>query len=152
MKKVFSFVFVFVIICSLIALSPGRATAIGVMPPTATAVMPPTIPQTKTWEWYASGVEGVQIPMDTITTKPRKWYQLKAEGLKIDGASGICYPFDEGRFGWTGEIFHLVEGDWVKLATTVGWVPTVEGRYMACAQAPAAGTYAIFAYFTKPAP
>lgn len=143
MKKIFSFVFILVFICSLIALSPGKASAVQdiVTPEPA-----------KVWEWYAEGVEGVEIPMDTITTKPREWYQLKSTGLKINGASGICYPFDEGRHGWTGEIFQLVEGTWVKRPTTVGWVPTEEGRYLACAQAPAAGEYALFAYFSKPAP
>jgi hypothetical protein len=87
--------------------------------------------------------------MYTITTKPKEWYQLKSEGIKLDGATKICYPFDEGRFGWTGAIFQLVEGTWVKLATTVGWVPDAEGDYKACAQAPAAGTFALFAYFDK---
>jgi len=143
MKKIFSFVFILMFICSLIALSPGKASAIGISTPE---------PQTKTWEWYAKGVEGVEIPMYTITTKPKEWYQLKSDGLKINGASGICYPFDEGRHGWTGEIFQRVGGDWVMLVTTVGWVPDAEGNYKACAQAPAAGEYALFAYFTKPAP
>ena len=117
------------------------------VPKPAAAFVP--VAEPKVWEWYGEGVKGEVIPMDTITTKPREWYQLKSDGLKLDGASGICYPFDEGRFGWTGAIFQLVEGAWVKLATTVGWVPSEEGKYKACAQAPAAGTYALFAYFDK---
>jgi hypothetical protein len=80
---------------------------------------------------------------------PRDWYQLLSDGLKIDGATKICHGFDDGRFGWTGEIFRLVDGAWVKLPTTVGWVSNEEGNYMACAQAPAAGTYALFGYFDK---
>jgi hypothetical protein len=115
------------------------------VPRPAAAFVP--VAEPKVWEWYGEGVTGEVIPMDTITTKPQEWYQLKSDGLKLDAASGICYPFDEGRFGWTGEIFQLVEGAWIKLATTVGWVPTEEGKFLACAQAPAAGTYALFAYY-----
>lgn len=117
------------------------------LPKPAAAFVP--LPQPKVWEVFAEGVESEVIPMYTITTTPRDWYQLKSNGLKLDGAAQICHPFDEGRFGWTGEIFQLVEGAWVKLATTVGWVPNEEGKYKACATAPAAGTYALFAYFDK---
>jgi len=117
------------------------------VPKPAAAFVP--VAEPKVWEWYGEGVTGEVIPMDTITTKPQEWFQLKSDGLKLDGASGICYPFDEGRFGWTGEIFQLVEGAWIKLVTTVGWVPTEEGNFLACAQAPAAGTYALFAYFDQ---
>jgi len=117
------------------------------VPKPAEAFVP--MPEPKVWEVFAEGVTGEVIPMYTITATPRDWYQLKSVGIKLDGASQICHPFDEGRFGWTGEIFQLVEGAWVKLATTVGWVPNEEGKYKACAQAPAAGTYALFAYFDK---
>jgi len=106
-------------------------------------------PKPEVWAWYAEGVSGEEIPMYTITTTPRDWYQLKANGLKVDGATRICHGFDAGRYGWTGEIFRLVEGAWVKLPTTVGWVPTEEGHYIACAMAPAAGTYALFGYFVQ---
>ncbi len=118
-------------------------------PKPVAAFVPPPVVQPRVWEWYAEGVTGETLPMYTITTTPREWYQLKSDGLKVDGATKICHPFDEGRFGWTGAIFHLVEGAWVKLATTVGWVPTVEGRFLACAQAPASGTYALFASFDQ---
>ena len=119
------------------------------VPAPAAAFVPVPVAQPKVWEWYTEGVTGETLPMYTITTTPREWYQLKSDGLKVDGATRICHPFDEGRFGWTGQIFQLVEGAWVKLATTVGWVPTIEGRYLACAQAPAAGTYALFASFDQ---
>lgn len=117
------------------------------VPRSASAFVP--TPEPKVWEIFTEDVTGEVIPMYTITTAPREWYQLKSVGIKLDGAAQICHPFDEGRFGWTGEIFQLVEGAWVKLATTVGWVPNEEGKYKACAQAPAAGTYALFAYFDK---
>lgn len=116
--------------------------------PKPAAAFVPT-PEPKVWDVLTDGVTGEVVGMGTITTKPGDWYQLKSDGLKIDGASKICYPFKEGRFGWTGAIFQMVEGAWVKLATTIGWVPTIEGSYKACAQAPAAGTYALFAYFDE---
>ena len=88
--------------------------------------------------------------MYTIITTPRDWYKLMTNGLKVDGTTEICHPFKQGRFGWTGEIFQLVEDAWIKLPTTVGWVPSEEGRYMACANVKEAGTYALFGYWTKP--
>jgi hypothetical protein len=138
MKKASSVIrfFIIVLIVAFIA-----------VPKPAAAFIP--VAETRVWEWHTEGVEGEEIPMHTITTKPGEWYQLKSNGLKVDGTTHICHPFDEGRFGWTGAIFRLVEGVWVKLATTVGWVPTEEGRFLACATAPAEGTYALFAYFDK---
>jgi hypothetical protein len=120
-------------------------------PKTVNAVPHPNgfTPKPEVWEWYGEDVTGEEIPMYKITTTPREWYQLRSTGLKVDGATRICHGFDDGRYGWTGEIFRLVEDAWVKLPTTVGWVPTEEGHYMACAFAPAAGTYALFGYFDK---
>ena len=141
MKKYFVSLLLFALIAAFIAV-PRNISAKGPMPPAPK-------PQVEIWEWYAEGVTGEVIPMHTITTKPREWYQLKADALKVDGATQICHGFDDGRYGWTGEIFRLVGDAWVKLATTVGWVPNEEGHYMACAQAPAAGTYALFGYFDK---
>jgi hypothetical protein len=140
MKKYLIFLLVFVFIVTFTA-----------APKTVNAVPYPNgfTPAPEVWEWYTEGVTGEEIPMYTITTTPRDWYQLKTTGLKVDGATKICHGFDAGRYGWTGEIFRLVEGNWVKLTTTVGWVPTEEGHYMACAMAPAAGTYALFGYFVK---
>jgi len=46
----------------------------------------------------------------------------------------------------------MLNGDtWVKLPTSVNWSPTGEGKLIACATASAAGTYALFGYFTQPA-
>lgn len=141
MKKYLIFLLVFVFIVTFTA-----------APKTVNAVPYPNgfIPAPEVWEWYTEGVTGEEIPMHTVTTTPRAWYQLKANGLKVDGATRICHGFDAGRYGWTGEIFRLVGGAWVKLPTTVGWVPTEEGHYMACAMAPAAGTYALFGYWIMP--
>ena len=141
MKKYFVFLLLFGLIAAFIA-APTTISAKGPIPPTPK-------PQAEIWEWYGEGVTGEEIPMYTITTTPREWLQLKANGLKVEGATKICHGFDAGRYGWTGEIFRLVGDAWVKLPTTVGWVPTEEGHFMACAVAPAAGTYALFGYFDK---
>ncbi len=137
MKRYLIFLLLFGLIAAFIA-APTTISAKGPVPPT---------PKPEVWELYSEGVAGEEIPMYTITTAPREWLQLKANGLKVDGATKICHGFDAGRYGWTGEIFRLVGDAWVKLPTTVGWVPTEEGSYMACAIAPAAGTYALFGYF-----
>jgi hypothetical protein len=137
MKKYAIVLFVFVFIAAFTA-----------APKTVSAFQPVTEPES--WEWYTEGVNGEVIPMVKITTTPREWYQLRSNGLKVDGATKICHGFDDGRYGWTGEIFRLVEDTWVKLPTTVGWAPTEEGHYMACTMAPAAGTYALFGYWSIP--
>lgn len=102
------------------------------------------------WTWTSASVPGTEIAQDLLPKSPYSWLQLLTNGLKIDGAAKICHPFKGGRFGWTGEIRQLVDGNWVKLVTTNAWVPSEEGVFMSCAQAPAAGTYALFGYFTKP--
>lgn len=137
MKKYLIFLLLFGLIAVFTA-APRTISAKGIIPP-----------QPEVWDWYGEGVTGEEVPMVNITTTPREWYQLKANGLRVDGATKVCHGFDAGRYGWTGEIFRLVGDAWVKLPTTVGWVPTEEGHYMACAQAPAAGTYALFGYFVK---
>ncbi len=106
----------------------------------------------------------VNIPLDTgtwtagndfyvdLSVNPAPaWLQLMGKGTKVAEAGQICHPFRGAQFYWVGEIRQLVAGDWVKLPTTVDWVPSKEGRLMACAMAPAAGKYALFGYFSPPA-
>jgi len=141
MKKIVSLVFVTALLVTLFLVKPV----------TASAAFRIITPEPEVWYWDNSGVTGEVIPMYTITTTPREWYQLKADGLKIDGPAYICRPFWAGRFGWVGEIFQMVDETWVKLPTTAKWVADNEGKYTVCAQAPAAGTYALFGYWIKPA-
>jgi hypothetical protein len=141
MKKIFSLLIAIALFGTLFVFAPMTASGIFQLTPT---------PELEVWYWDASGVAGEVIPMYAITTTPREWYQLKADGLKIDGPAKICRPFRAGRFGWVGEIFQLVDGAWVKLPTTAAWVADTEGKYTVCAQAPAAGTYALFGYWVKP--
>lgn len=82
----------------------------------------------------------------TGTTFP-VWLMPLTPAVTVDGATQLCHPFRGGLLGWTGEIMQLVDGNWVKLATTTGWIPDEEGAYMACAMVPAGGTYALFGYY-----
>jgi hypothetical protein len=94
---------------------------------------------------------GTEVAVDLTVTSAPSWMQLLTNGVKITAPAKICHPFNGGRFGWVGEIRQLVKGEWVKLPTVSDWVPTTEGVFTACAQAPAAGTYALFGYWIRPA-
>jgi len=127
----------------VMAVAPGRASAGFYRPrPVSPGVAPGN------WEW-TTGVDGSEIPMYLVTTTSPTWRLLLTNGLTIAGAAKICHPFRGGQFGWTGEIYMLNGDSWEKLATTVDWVPTTEGRLMACAQAPAAGIYALFGFYVQ---
>ena len=69
---------------------------------------------------------------------------LLSSGIETSGGATICFPFRGGQFGWVGQIRQLIDSTWVPLATYTAWIPTTEGKLMACAVAPAAGTYALF--------
>ena len=104
---------------------------------------------TDTWQ-YGPDVTGTEVELDLTTMPAPDWLQLMSTGLQISGASKICYPFRNAQFHWEGEIRQLVDGKWIKLDTTVARHDS-EADYQACAQAPAAGTYALFAYYDGPA-
>jgi len=93
---------------------------------------------------------GTEVAVDLTITSAPTWLQLLTNGVKITASAKICHPFNGGRYGWVGEIRQLVKGKWVKLATVNDWVPSTEGVFTACAQAPAAGIYALFGYWIRP--
>ena len=76
------------------------------------------------------------------------WLQLLAKPVRITESGKLCHDFRGGQFGWVGEIRQLVDGKWVKLKTTSGWEPSVEGKYVICAEAPSEGVYALFGYYS----
>jgi hypothetical protein len=108
---------------------------------------PEVAPGSWTWTGEASGVE---VQPDTLTATPPAWRLIKTNGLVLSGPATMCHEFTGNQNGWMGDIYMLAGDSWTKLVTTVDWVPTIEGHLMACAQAPAAGTYALFAYWDKP--
>ncbi len=93
---------------------------------------------------------GTEVSVDFAKYPAPEWLQLLANPVKLPTAGKICHEFRGGQFGWVGEIRQLKDGKWVKLESTAGWVPTTEGKYMICAQASTAGTFALFGYFDPP--
>lgn len=102
------------------------------------------------WEWTSS-VGGHEIPMNTISLTKPEWGTLLTNGLYLTSPAKICHTFDGYQYGWSGDIYMLSGETWTMLTTSVDWVPTFEGKIMACAEAPSAGTYALFGYWIKPA-
>jgi len=99
-------------------------------------------PQPETWN------TGTEFKIDfTLNPPPHEWEQALSKGVEITEPGTICHPFRKGSYGWTGSIYQLVDGSWVKLPTTLAWIPNEEGTFTACAVAPAAGKYAFFGYF-----
>jgi len=119
---------------------PGQAFALTKEPSTGVASGP--------WEWTPS-VAGYEIPMNTISITKSEWGTLLTNGLYLTSPAKICHPFEGNQYGWSGDIYMLSGESWNMLITSVDWVPTIEGKIMACAQAPSAGTYALFGYWTK---
>ncbi len=139
MNKNLRLVFVLFFIVALFIAAPASVLACG--PGTGTT-------DGEEWLIVNGDVTGKGIRMEDLNKIPGG-PQIMADGVKLDGASKICYPFEKGRFGWVGVIYQSVNGAWVKLPTTNGWLTSAEGAYMACAQAKVAGTYALFGSYTK---
>lgn len=98
------------------------------------------------WQIGTAGAIVKEIAMDKVTPLI-PGLQLMSPALVTNGPVKVCYDFRGGQFGWNGQIRMLVGGEWVSLATTQVWTPDKEGKMMACAEAPAAGTFALFAYW-----
>lgn len=144
MKKHFRIIAVLIMVTSIFMLSvPKAVQAIPI--PVSEGIA------SGDWQWTDPAVPGKEVNVDLTATSASEWLQLLTRGLKIDAPARICHPFQGGQFNWTGEIRQLVDGKWVKLETENKWVPDEEGTFMSCAAAPAAGTYALFGYYTTPA-
>lgn len=120
---------------------------LGIAPQKVQALPPPT-PSIADGTWNT----GVETPIDlTLHPAPYAWYQLPAAGVTISAPGTICHEFRGGQFGWVADVRELVNGTWVKVETTQGWLNGNEAAYAVCATAPEAGTYALFTYYIKPA-
>lgn len=132
MKKIVLMVLVFLIIVLSLTMFGTRS---------AQAYWAPT---PKPEEWDA----GTEFQLDlTVTPPPNEWVQALYKGVEVTEPGTICHPFRKGSYGWTGSIYQLVDGSWVKLPTTLEWIPNEEGVFTACAVAPAPGKYAFFGYY-----
>lgn len=140
MKSYWRFLLAFVFIVAVIMTAPRPASACDPIP----------ADDSEEWILSAAGVTGDLVPMPKITTQPGSWLQLMSDGVKLDGATQICQNFKKGHYGWVGNVYQLVNGAWVKLPTTSGWLTDGEGEYRVCAKAKSAGTYALFAYWKDP--
>ncbi len=135
MKKKFNLVFVFTVVLSLLLLNTsGRVFA-----KKDPVVMQPGLADGS----WSAGTE-VEINLDA---EKYPGLQLLTNGVKISKPAKLCHEFRGGDYGWVGEIRMLKNGVWVKQPTTTGWVPDTEGAYMACTEASAAGTYALFGWY-----
>ncbi len=83
----------------------------------------------------------------SVAPPPNEWLEAPYKGVEVTEPGTICHPFRKGTYGWTGSIYQLVDGNWVKLPTTLAWIPNEEGTFTACAVAPAPGKYAFFGYY-----
>jgi len=137
-------VVVVLILTITITAVPSKASAGGILLPIFRPEIAPG-----SWTW-TSDVNGSEIQAGSFTVPAPTWRLPITNGLVLSGPSNICHEFTGFQVGWIGDIYMLDGDAWTKLATTVEWIPTIEGRLMACAMAPAAGTYALFAYWEKP--
>jgi hypothetical protein len=145
MKNWINLMFALVLVLGLFLISSPKSVS-------ATLAEPPSPGIAEgDWEWTSADVVGEDVPMIKILTKPAPWLQLITNGLAIKSPAKICHPFRGGQFGWSGSIYKLMGETWTKVPTTIGWEPSSEGKYVACAQAASAGTYALFGYWVKPA-
>jgi len=131
MKKVINVFCIAIIAISFLIISTDKVQATG--------------PAEGTWN------TGTEIAIDSAKTTALN-YEISLFGnqVQVTKQVEICHPFRGGQFGWTAEIRRLVNRNWVKLATTLRYLPTEEGTLNACATAPAAGTYALFGYYNGP--
>jgi hypothetical protein len=148
MKKPLSLLFIFVLVLALFFTGNSKTTSA-----TQQILTPPPNPGIAPgdWEWTSADVVGAELAMESLLTKPAPWLKLITKGLEVKAPATICHPFRGAQFGWSGSIYKLEGETWVKQVTTTEWVPTTEGRLMACAQVTSAGTYALFGYWVKPA-
>jgi hypothetical protein len=144
MKKWINLAFVLVLVFGLFLAGSNKSVSARPDEPTEPGLAPGD------WVWTSADVVGVEVPMLGLLTKPVSWMQLITNGLLIKAPAKICHPFRGAQFGWSGSIYKLEGATWVKVPTTIGWEPSSEGKYMACAQAASAGTYALFGYWVKP--
>ncbi len=94
---------------------------------------------------------GTIVDVDLTTAAAPEWLQLMTtDAVVVKEPTEICHELGGGKYHWVGEIRKLKGDKWIKLETNNGWVPDEEGAYVACAQAPSAGTYALFAYYNGP--
>jgi hypothetical protein len=120
---------------------------------TTTAVVPTSTPVPPAVEsrWLLGGKEDTQhiVPMVNVPDGNLHWLQLMGSGINVSEPGKMCYSFRNYQYGWAGAIYQFINGKWKKLETSITWPEGSEGIPYACADAPAAGEYALFGSYTK---
>jgi len=94
---------------------------------------------------------GTTIDVDLTAAPAPEWLKLMTtDGVVVKEPTQLCHELGDGKFHWVGEIRKLKGDRWIRLETITHWSPDEEGTMMSCAQAPSAGTYALFAYYNGP--
>jgi len=93
---------------------------------------------------------GTSTLVDFTANPIPDWMMSLTNPVKITEAGKVCHDFRGGQFGWVGQIRQLVDGEWVEVESTIGWVPNTEGKFMICADVSEAGTYGLFGFFNPP--
>lgn len=133
-RTVFSMVGVMMVLALLLAPAAGTASAAE-----GTWVFPKGAP-----------ASSELVNVDQAALSAPAWLQQFSGGIKISQAAKICYTFRQGQFNWTPKILQLKGSAWKAVATTKEYLYGEEGSLFACAQPVEAGTYALFAYYSKP--
>ncbi len=126
-KKIVIFVSLLLVVAMSLGFTPGTVLAAGS-------------------EWSSGTDVAINLDANPI---PEPWLQLFGNGVKVNDPTQLCHSFREGAFGWTPVIYQSSENGWIALQTT-NEKAGAEAENQACAFAPSAGTYALFAYYTKP--
>ena len=93
---------------------------------------------------------GTSTVVDFTTNPIPDWMMSLTSPVKITEAGKVCHDFRGGQFGWVGQIRQLVDGKWVEVESTIGWVPNTEGKFMICADVQSGGTFGLFGFFNPP--
>lgn len=148
MKKISGVIVIIGLLIFALSLSFSNAKAVCMDCSTPVKSPTPTLTPTPT-QIVESWDTGEEVALDpAVFPVPNEWSQALTKGVKVEEPGTICHPFRKGAYGWTGSIYQWTDSGWLKLPTTLGWVPNEEGAYKACAYAPAAGTYAFFGYYS----
>lgn len=100
------------------------------------------------WILPSSSASFTAVNVDQAALTAPTWLQQLSEGIKIKSADKICYPFRGGSFKWVPQIMKLTDSKWSNIKTTQEKINGEEDILFACAQAPAAGTYTLFGYYS----
>jgi hypothetical protein len=143
MKKNINVVLVLAIVLSMLLVNISGEVHATKIPPTPLLQSPGLAEGS-----WSAGTE-VDVNLDAVNYAG---LQLLTKGVKLSEPAKLCHEFRGGDYGWVGEIRMLKNGVWVKQPTTMGWEPDTEGKFMACTDASAVGTYALFGWFDSKSP